>query len=250
MRLPLVTSLRLVPSFSYLTMADTATGEAAPKTFTQAEVDSLIKTQTEQASAKQRAALAELDALKTKSTLTAKEREELETRLEQMKAESMTKEELAREKEQKLTKAAETERTQLKGEAETWRNRYTDETIKRSLSDAASKHDAFNPVQIVTQLKSLTKLVELLDENGKSTGSYAPKVTLTVGDKALELSPEEAVAKLKEDDSFANLFKSSATGGIGGGNTRKSGGAADPAKLAQDPAKYREGRKNGTIKFT
>jgi hypothetical protein len=55
---------------------------------------------------------------------------------------------------------------------------------------------------------------------------------------------------MKEMEDYFNLFKGEGTGGLGGIN--RGAGAAkstDLKTLAQDPAKYREARKAGKVKF-
>ena len=41
------------------------------------------------------------------------------------------------------------------------------------------KHEAFNPAQIVTQLRPWTRVIEVMDEKtGKPTGKYKPMVDM------------------------------------------------------------------------
>jgi hypothetical protein len=49
-----------------------------------------------------------------------------------------------------------------------------------------------------------------------------------------------------EIEAFANLFKTSGSGGIGGANFRK-GKELDVRQLAKDPEAYRKAKKDGLI---
>ncbi len=56
---------------------------------------------------------------------------------------------------------------------------FRDSTIERSLQDAAVKHEAFSPSQIVTQLRRQTKMLEATDpKTGQLTGKYKPMVEM------------------------------------------------------------------------
>jgi hypothetical protein len=128
---------------------------------------------------------------------------------------------------------------------------YRDSTVQRSSQDAAVKNDAFSPSQIVTLLKPMTKLVEVLDPITKRpTGQYEVQIEMMeVNPKTNELekmvrSPEDAVKRMKElPEQYGNLFKSGVVSGIGsgsatGGVAPGQGGKIDVRKLT--PAQYRE----------
>lgn len=224
-----------------------------PETFTKEQVDQLVADkikETEKAlKTKLTNTVNELQALQQKQSLTAEDRAELETRLNTLQSELMTKEELAKQQAEKLKKEKEEEVKKTSSERDHWKNRYVDTSIQRSLTDAAAKHDAYNPSQIVSILRGNTKLVEVIGEDGKPTGEFVAKATVRVisdgKPKDLEMDVDQAVKTLKEQDDYANLFKGKGTGGTGGGNS--GAGKTDIHTLAKDPAKYREARKKGLI---
>ena len=199
-------------------------------------------------------AIQELEALKKRSSLTEKERKDLEDRIDNMKSELMTKEELAAKERDKLLSRHKEEVTGLTTELDTWKGRFTSSTISRAITDAAVTHDAYSPEQIVALLQTRTQLVEDLDDEGKPTGVLTPKVKFEDVGKdnkpvTLDLSVEEAVKRMSELDKYLNLFKDKGTGGLGGSNRSAGGGKTDAKTIAQDPAKYREARKKGTLTF-
>jgi hypothetical protein len=99
--------------------------------------------------------------------------------------------------------------------------------------DAATKHDAFMPSQVVTILREYTKLVKPVDESGKVVDGAAlqpvvdlPDVDADSGNSIItQRTPEEAVARLKELQ--PNLFKANVVSGVGGNS---STGGVQPGK--------------------
>lgn len=155
-------------------------------------------------------------------SLDAEERTRLEASLEDLRKQYRTKEErLAQEKkqvEEKWQKQYEDERKK----ASLWENRYTESTIQQALQAAAIKHDAYNPQQVIVQLRSQTKLTEKLDMNGKPTGMLVPMVEMTVknsdtgASETLQMTPDEAVEHMKKNPGeWGNFFKNNVRDGIG-----------------------------------
>lgn len=228
-----------------------SSGAGTPKTFTQEQLDKIVEDRLKRVKDSQKSAITELEALKSKAQLTQQERDELETRLEGMRNEFLTKEELSSKEKSKLEKQFKDETERLSKQAQDWQNRYTNETITRSITDAAAKHVAYNPGQVVALLRQDTKLVDVLDENGKPTGNLIPKVKFADKDKdgkpvTLELEVDQAVKRMTELEEFANLFKDSSSGGVGGRNVPK-GQPLDIKKMS--PEQYRKARAEGKIAF-
>ncbi len=226
-------------------------GGAGDKSFTQEQVNTMLAEDRRKHKQATQKALEEIDALKARTNLTAKEREELEGRVSELNRQLLTKEELAAQEKTKLTTDFKNQLDGLTNERDSWKNRYTEASIVRSLTDAAVVNNSFNPEQVVAILRQNTQLAEELDAEGKPTGSLVPKVSFADTDKdgkpvTLELSPQDAVKRMTEKDQYLNLFKGDGTGGIGG-TTRPGGKPADISELAKDPAKYREARKAGKV---
>jgi len=102
---------------------------------------------------------------------------------------------------------------------------YRDSTIERALQDAAVKHEAWSPSQVVSLLRLQTKMIEETDtKTGKLTGKYKPMVEMqalntTTGEMETKAyTPEDAVKKMKDTpDVWGNLFRSGVVSGIGAG---------------------------------
>lgn len=171
----------------------------------------------------------------------------MEERIETLKNEFLTKEELAKKETQKTLSKQKEELANVQKEVGKWKSLYEETTVENSLlGAAASDPDVFNPGQILDLLKPKTRLVEELDADGKPTGRLTPKIRLAGKNKdgepiVLELTPKEAVAQLKENTAeYGNLFKSNVIKGVGGnnnGDTRKNGGPPE------DPVAFRAWRK-------
>ncbi|KKK45456.1 hypothetical protein LCGC14_3165440, partial [marine sediment metagenome] len=143
--------------------------------------------------------------------------------------------------------------TTLTADRDSWKKLFTNSTIERSITDAAASSNAFSPRQIVAILGRDTQLVEVLDSEGKPTGSLEPKVRFSDKDKegkpvTLELSPDEAVKRMREMDEYLNLFRGDGAGGAGL-RSQPGGKKPDLKNLAQDPVAWRKARKEGTVNF-
>ncbi len=166
-----------------------------------------------------------LEEVLATQSLTEEERASLQSTIEDMRKQSRTKEEQAKHEKRQLQEEYENRLKDAVDKAGYWEAEYRSQTIKRSLMDAAVKHDAFMPTQVVTILKEYTKLVKPVDEAGKPVegASLEPMVDLPDIDaedgKAIitQRSPDEAVARLKELQ--PNLFKANVVSGVGGNSS-------------------------------
>lgn len=229
-------------------------GETGKKTFSQDELNKALADDRRRHQEQVKKAIAEVEALKSKSRLTQEERNELDQRIQQMQNELLSKEELAKKDRERLIKRSEEEKQALTKERDSWKDRFTGSAIRRAITDAAASNDAYSPSQIVALLHSETRLVEKLDDEGKPTGEFVPKVRFQDTDKdgkpiTLELDPNDAVKRMKELENYQNLFKGSGVGGLGA-NNQPQGKKPDARNLAKDPEAYREARRTGKLNFS
>lgn len=189
----------------------------------------------------------ELEGLKKSKGLTEKEKDTLQSRIEELQNSLLSKEQLSEKEKKKL---AEEHKRQLDGvssDRDNWKNLFHRSTIERTIVDEAIKAEAFNPNQVVALLGNSTRLVEVTDGEGNPIpGKFIAKVRLDDVDKegkpiTLDLTIPEAITRLKDRTAeFGNLFKSNLTGGLG-----STGGAGktqdiDPSKMT--PEQYRKWR--------
>jgi hypothetical protein len=226
---------------------------AAPKakTYSQEDMDKLLGEERRKGNEAARAAMSELEALKPKLNMTKQERDEMDARIKELNTRLMTNEEIAAQEQAKLRKAHEDTVAELTSKAEKWQRQFTDAAIERSITDAAVVHDAYNPSQVVSLLRTKTRLVPKLDSEGNATGQFEPMVQLDApgadGEiKSLELSPGEAVKRMRDMDGSLNLFKGTGVGGLGSGNQGPPG-KKDLREIAKDPEAYRKLRAEGKL---
>lgn len=185
------------------------------------------------------------------SGMTAEQLAETRNELEALQATFRTKEQQQEHERQQAQAAHQAEIARLKQEGETWQKRYSDSTISRELTDAASSFEAFNNETVVELLRPRTAMEEAIDENGKKTGKLVPIVTMEFPDKdgkmqTFRLSPKEAVKRMTTETArFGNLFKSNLPNGL------NQGGNADPTSPTSvanmSPAEYIEKRRKGEL---
>ena len=220
------------------------------KTFTQEELNTIMKREKAKMLKRNDDLIGQLESLKKNQSLSEKERSELENQIEHLKTEHMTeKQKIDREK-QKMKKDYDTQLETIVNERDSWQNRYSHEKIQRALQDAAIENETLPQAvtQIVDMLTPKTRLIEGRDAEGNADGNFVPKVKFKDIDKdgneiESDLTVSDVVKRMKEiPDRFGNLFKSTATGGLGStAGVDGSGGTVDYKNMT--PAQYEEHRK-------
>lgn len=223
--------------------------------FSQKDVNRMLAEDKRKHQDQTKKALDELEALKTKATLTVKQRDELEQRMDELRSKSMTQEEILKRNADKAAQEAQDQIQQITGDRDAWQGRYTTSRIVTAITNSAVENKAFVPEQLVAILQPMTQLVEETDEEDEPTGVFSPKVRFPDTDKAgkpitLELSVPEAVKRMLEIEKYQNLFEVEGVGGIGNRNKgSKPNSPTDIAQLAKDPEAYRKARKDGKLQL-
>ena len=176
--------------------------------------------------------------------LTARERENLSTRLESLQAQRRTAAEQAAHEKAQLEKQLTGKVSAAEKTAKEWEGRYKAETVDNALQSAAAKADAFSIDQVVTVLPPLSKVVDVVDEKtGKPTGKHRVEVAFPDVDEdgnkvTRNLSPAKTTKRMKELTAlYGNLWKSGVVSGIGsgsGGGTPGTRRPIDPKTLTQE----------------
>jgi hypothetical protein len=218
-----------------------------PTTFTQDQVNAFLAKEKKAWQSQQQQLAAQLEQYRTSEGTTKERAAELETQIEELKKQYMTKEELAAEDSKKKEKQFTTQVQTLQSERDQWQGLFTKNLVTSGLKSAAAETEAYNADQIVTLLSGQTKVVQVL-KDGKPTGEFETKVAFPTVSKdgepiILELTPVEALKKMKEmPEKYGNLFKSGVQGGLGGGNNGPSGGPVTLEQASKDPEAYRKNR--------
>ncbi len=221
----------------------------APKMFTQEEVNRIMAEQKQTLKATNEQLVTQLEELRTNVNLTQTQRDELDARIVALQQQHLTD---AQKKEQEAAAAKkkyETEISTKDAEAKKWHGSYQKLVAVNAIKDAAATHKAANSKQLEMMLLNQVKVVEATDAEGKTTGEYIAKLTVTVIDPKtkqptqIDLPVVEAVEVMKKDADYANLFVGDGKGGIGGSNgTPPLNQAGQPDFKNMTPNQYREWR--------
>ena len=186
------------------------------------------------------------ELLANSKSLTEKERATLQENLETIQGQLRSKEQQAAQEKKELEAAYQGKLTVAERRAEAAEVRWRDSTIMRALQDAAVENESYSPTQVVTLLKSMTKLVESVDDKtGRPNGTYKvvvefPDKDATNGQEVMTTrTPAEAVKRMTEIPEFQNLFKRNVVSGVGGnsaigGLTPGSNGRIDVRNLTHE----------------
>lgn len=218
------------------------------KVYTKEEVEKMILDERKRNEDKTKDTIKQLEALRQSQGLTEKEKIELRERIEELTNSMLTKEQLAKKEQEKLANQHKTDVDRLTQERDSWQKRFHESTILRSITDSSVIEGAYNPELVIAVLQNKTRLVEEVDEDGKPTGSYTPRVKFPDVDPkegkpiTLDLTVDQAVKRMKDlPEKYGSLFKSTAISGPGmNGGTGKAT-IADIKKMT--PEQYREFRK-------
>lgn len=219
------------------------------QTFTQAQLNEILaadrrkhqeKTQAVQAQAKQLEVRME-KLIADKNTSDAA-RASLEQDLEELRASQRTEAEQRQHLAEKAKVEHETAINNLKNESKQWESLYKISSIERTLTDAAVKHEAFSPGQLVSLLKDKTEMRPCKDQEGQVIpGRFEAKTAVEVKDEHGNIlkhwkNPDEAVELMKQNaNEYGNLFRNAVIAGIGAGtaaSTGKNSVGVDRSKLS------------------
>lgn len=231
--------------------ADQKTVEDNPeaKTFTQTDVNKFLAKDRREHEQKLKTLETSYETRLKDTALDAQGRQQLEVELEDLRSKFRTKEQQAAHEKKQQAESYEGKLKEASEAAQKYEGLYTDHVIKGAIQDAAKKEEAFNDEHIVGLLKSDTKLQEVLDENGKPTGTFAPMTKFMDVDaegNPIETlrSPADVVKRMKELPSIHGcLFRANVVSGVGqgaatGGVTPGAGAQIDVTKLS--PEQYRK----------
>lgn len=202
--------------------------------------------------------VSDIDALKKQSTLTSKDRESLDQKVNTLQRDLSTRDELAARDKRAIENKHQHEMKKVSDDMEVVVKKYTSSMIARSISDASSANSGQNPAHFQAILGPMAKVVPPIDEKGVTIEGQPDTVMIEFPDKdkdgkdvVLNLSPNDAVKRMSELDEHLALFKSKGTGGVGGTNISASGvGRMSAAELAKsDPEAYRKARAAGELEY-
>ena len=164
----------------------------------------------------------------------------LQTKLKELNDQLLTKEELAKQEQDRLKSEYDNGLKNAADAATAWEGRYKETIFDVSLSKAASKHDAFDADQLAILLKPASTVIEETDANGKGVGKFKVLTKITLDGKELTLPVDEAVGKLREAGKFPNQFRVKGSPGTGTTLNNSPIVPGTDGSVPADPAKFME----------
>lgn len=224
------------------------TGDDEKPKFSQKQLNKILADDRRKHEDRVKTTVSQLEEFKKSKTISDQERQRLTQQIDELNNSLLTKEEQAKKEREKREKEYKSTLEGVSTEREFWRGQYAEETTRNQILMAARESEAVREEQLIELLMPKTRLVEVLDGEGKPTGRWSPKIKYrTKNDKdeevELDLTIQETVKRMKDEPGrFGNLFKSGLNGGLGG-NGSAGGGTLDGDKPPSDPAAYRAWRK-------
>lgn len=228
-------------------------GGGGDRTFTQADVDRMMAEHRKGLQKQNQELIDQLEALRQNTSLTQQQKDELETRIQTLSQQHLTKEQAAQEEFSKLKKKYEKETKELADKEVVWKSRFENVMADNALAVGANMAGARSAKQLQMMFRNQVKVVEVVGDDGKPTGTWEARMPVEITDpktkakSTIELPVPEAITKLKENDEFANLFSAEGRSGFGGNNFNgngyggKNGDMPDFAKMTHE--EYSEWRK-------
>jgi uncharacterized membrane protein len=211
------------------------------KKFTQAEVNKFLAEDKRKHKEQYSALEGSYKELLTNQNLTTEERDGLQARLEDVQKANRTKEQQAEFERKAAEEKYKGELKEARERADKWETMFKQETVTRSLQDAAGGADAYNPSQVVGLLQPMTSLKDV-------EGVLTPMVDFQdidekTGEPVTTLrTPADAVKRMQELPKIhGNLFRSNVVSGVGAGQANVSNaGDVDYSNMSAD--EYRKNR--------
>lgn len=218
------------------------------KAFTQADVDRFLAEDRRKHQAKQEELRKQLEQLQSSERLTKEEKEALASQIDEIKNQSLSKEQLLTRDLEKTKTTLQSTTDALTKQKDEWQQRYGLLLVTNDIRKAAVNNEAYRDEQVLDLLLPKAKVVEKKDGDGKGIGEFEVHIKFEDVDAktkepvVLELSPEAVVKRMKElPDRFGNLFKSGVQAGVGKTKTGSPTGEVDYSTLT--PEEHRALRK-------
>jgi hypothetical protein len=156
-----------------------------------------LKSKNEELLSEKKKLLGQYNELLENHKLTDAQRADLQGKVDDLEKQVLSSDELAAKKIKQAREEAAAETAKIKAQADHYQQLYTTSTIEAVLTRAAQEAGAFSAAQIHGLLAGRTVLEPVIGDDGRPTGQYVPKTTVTVldGDKRVEknLPAAEAV---------------------------------------------------------
>lgn len=219
------------------------------KVMTQAEIDKIVEGRLAKTKGELIKLQTTVEEFSRNKAVTEEQKKQLEEQLSSMQLAIMSKEELSAKEKKELEGKLENALKQSQEDVNRWKSLYERSTIEHDILQSVSTGDtkAFNPALFVSLLGRDSRLVEEV-KDGKPTGRFVSMTKFQGQDKdgntvPMELPTGEAIKEMRKlPKLYGTLFESGLTEGLGGNNTPGSGDGQVPVEFGSldDYKKHRE----------
>ncbi len=212
----------------------------AGKFYTQEELNTLMASNRKGMQDQLKTTLTQLEELKNVSGMTQKQRDELQAQIEVLSQTHMSEKEKLENNLTKTQKDAAKRQKELEEEATKYKSSFENLMITDAITKAAMTHKAANAGQLEAMLARQAKVVPEVDANGAATGKMVVKLPVRLVDpktkeiKMVDFNVEDAVLKMREDESNSNLFLFDGKPGIGGSNAITKAGEVNWSNMTTE----------------
>ena len=223
--------------------ADKAAADSKPTdgVFTQEQLNKILADERRKNAAKLAEVEGRLETVSQTAQLTAEEKAELATARDELQKQLLTKEQMEAKARQELEANYRSKLDEANLTIEQMKTERDEDTIRRSLIEAAAGADAFQPTQMFHQLRHMTSF-----DSERNVVISLPDHDVNTGEPIINtFSPEDAMKRMSELPEYGNLFRPNVVKGVGGGAADSgipgNGGKVDIRKLS--PEQYQKLRK-------
>lgn len=222
------------------------------KTFTQDQVNAILKKEKEKEKAARDKLIKDLEALQTNSKTSEESKAALEAQLNELRQSHLSESEKAALQHKRMVDELTGKLTGTEQSLKDWQTRHHNLMVGYEISSGFASQDLLPGASkfVEAHLRPLSRVVEVLGDDGKPTGAHKVVVKMTIAGKdgkpvELDMSVPEAAKAMKDDvDNFGMLFKSTANGGVGG-NSGQGGKQVDYSKAPME--QYMAARSKGQL---
>lgn len=227
--------LNPVRSFRFFNETPTteSTQQPVDKTYTEAEVKTMLENGKKQTENLAR----QLEAIAKAKETSEQEKARILKELEDFRNQGLSKEEIAKAERQRILDENQRKLKELEGDRDNWRKRFESSTITTQITEAAVNTGAYSPSQILALLQANSSV-------DPDSGSVRVMFEDIIEGKPTKvpLSPMEVLTRMKTDSArYGNLFLTNGKSGIGG-NAAQPPGEVSLEKMTFEDYKKMRGR--------
>lgn len=205
------------------------------KFMTQTQIDRVVEQRLNKERKKNRQTLQRLKEMEQSLKMSDKEREELQSEIADLEKRTLTADEIRKREEKKAKDQYESQLADAKKEAEDWKKRHDTLYLSYNITTSAAQHGVSpNALPMLSAyLEPRTKLVEVVDDDGKATGRFTTEVDFDDRDDEgkvlnVQMPIDQVIGRMRElPDHFGYVFEKDASGGLGATNGKPAGQRKD-----------------------